>query len=349
MPKLRVRGRRQAVATALLAGACALLGCSATGGSGGRGYGVEDPGSDGARGSAVGQENGGSGEPDGAGEADDAGGPDDRPLVLTTFTVLADMARNVGGGHVRVESVTDVGAEIHGYEPTPEDLTRGQGADLVLDNGLGLEAWFDQFMADVDAEHVVLSEGVVPIPIAGREDATNPHAWMSPSAGRVYVENIVDALRDLDPAHAEDYAANGRAYAAELEEVRQGLVAALGTLPAEHRVLVTCEGAFSYLARDAGLQEAYLWPVNAERQSTPRQVAAVIDRVREDDVPAVFCESTVNADAQLQVAAETGARYGGTLYVDSLSQPEGPVPTYLDLLRHDAAVIVAGLTGKERP
>jgi len=195
----------------------------------------------------------------------------------------------------------------------------------------------------------VLSEGVEPIPIAGREDATNPHAWMSPSAGRVYVENIVDALRDLDPAHAEDYAANGRAYAAELEEVRQGLVAALGTLPAEHRVLVTCEGAFSYLARDAGLQEAYLWPVNAERQSTPRQVAAVIDRVREDDVPAVFCESTVNADAQLQVAAETGARYGGTLYVDSLSQPDGPVPTYLDLLRHDAAVIVAGLTGKERP
>jgi manganese transport system substrate-binding protein len=340
MPKFRPRVRRQAVVTALLACACALAGCASTDGDGDRGYGVGEQGSEGARGSAVGQE---------GGDGETTGGRDERPLVLTTFTVLADMVRNVGGEHVRVESVTDVGAEIHGYEPTPEDLTRGQGADLVLDNGLGLEAWFDQFMADVDAERVVLSQGVEPIPIAGREDTTNPHAWMSPSAAQVYVENIVDALRDLDPAHAEDYAANGRQYAAELEEVRLGLVAALGTLPEEHRVLVTCEGAFSYLARDAGLREAYLWPVNAERQSTPRQVAAVIDRVREDDVPAVFCESTVNADAQLQVAAETGARYGGTLYVDSLSRPDGPVPTYLDLLRHDAATIVAGLTGEEPP
>ncbi|PFG38884.1 manganese transport system substrate-binding protein [Georgenia soli] len=284
---------------------------------------------------------------EGAAERPDAGPDDGRPLVLTTFTVLADMARNVGGEHVRVESITDVGAEIHGYEPTPDDLRRGEGADLVLDNGLGLEAWFAQFMSDVGARHVVLSEGVEPIPIAGRKDAVNPHAWMSPRAGQIYVQNIVEALSELDPAHADDYAADGRAYAAELEKVREELVAELATLPPQHRVLVTCEGAFSYLARDAGLEEAYLWPVNAERQSTPRQVAAVIDRVRADDVPAVFCESTVNGTAQRQVAAETGARYGGTLYVDSLSKPDGPVPTYLDLLRHDAATIVAGLTGKE--
>ena len=283
----------------------------------------------------------------GATQQPDARPDDGRPVVLTTFTVLADMARNVGGEHVRVESITDVGAEIHGYEPTPDDLTRAEGADLVLDNGLGLEAWFAQFMADVGAKHVVLSEGVEPIPIAGREEAVNPHAWMSPEAGQIYVQNIVEALSELDPAHADDYAAEGRAYAAELENVRQELVAELATLAEQRRVLVTCEGAFSYLARDAGLQEAYLWPVNAERQSTPRQVAAVIDRVRADDVPAVFCESTVNGAAQRQVAAETGARYGGTLYVDSLSKPDGPVPTYLDLLRHDAATIVTGLTGKE--
>ncbi|MFC7404830.1 metal ABC transporter substrate-binding protein [Georgenia alba] len=272
---------------------------------------------------------------------------DDRPLVLTTFTVLADMVRAVAGGHVRVESITDVGAEIHGYEPTPEDLRQGAEADLVLDNGFGLEAWFSQFLTDVDAEHVVLSDGVDPLPVHGAETghATNPHAWMSPVAGEVYIENIVSALSDLDPAHAAEYAANGEAYAAELEEIHGEMASALGELPPERRVLVTCEGAFSYLARDTGLEEAYLWPVNAERQSTPRQVTAVIDRVRADEVPAVFCESTVDDTGQRQVAAETGARYAGTLYVDSLSGPEGPVPTYLDLLRHDAATIVAGLTG----
>ncbi|MPV37348.1 metal ABC transporter substrate-binding protein [Georgenia subflava] len=292
----------------------------------------------------------GSGRGDaGAAPTTDSAVDDDRPVVLTTFTVLADMARNVAGDHLRVESITDVGAEIHGYEPTPEDLRRAAGADLVLDNGLGLEAWFAQFVADVDAEHVVLSDGVKTIAIAGEDGVVNPHAWMSPSGGQVYVDNIVEALSDLDPAHAGDFAANGAAYAAELEELRVELVESLRALPPDQRVLVTCEGAFSYLARDAGLAEAYLWPVNSERQSTPRQVAAVIDRVRAEDVPAVFCESTVNGDAQRQVAAETGARYGGTLFVDSLSGPGGPVPTYLDLLRHDAATIVTGLTGEDLP
>ncbi|MFH5824445.1 metal ABC transporter substrate-binding protein [Georgenia sp. AZ-5] len=275
------------------------------------------------------------------------GADDGRPLVLTTFTVLADMARNVAGEHVRVESITDVGAEIHGYEPTPADLTRAAGADLVLDNGLGLEAWFEQFIADVDAPHAVLSEGIDPLPIAGEAHLANPHAWMSPVAGQVYVENIAAALTRLDPAHAADYAANADAYAAELDALHAELVEELAELPPNQRVLVTCEGAFSYLARDAGLEEAYLWPVNSERQSTPRQVAAVIDRVRADDVPAVFCESTVSDEGQRQVAAETGARFGGVLFVDSLSEPDGPVPTYLDLLRHDARTIVAGLTGAE--
>ena len=284
---------------------------------------------------------------DAAGTSAGADAGDDRPLVLTTFTVLADMTRNVAGDLVRVESITDVGAEIHGYQPTPDDLTQAAGADLVLDNGLGLEAWFAQFIGDVDAPHVVLSDGLDPLPIAGEHHLVNPHAWMSPVAGRTYVENIVDALSILDPANGPTYAANGQAYAGELDQVRRTLVESLGHLPANQRMLVTCEGAFSYLARDAGLREAYLWPVNSERQSTPRQVAAVIDQVRADDVPAVFCESTVNADGQRQVAAETGARFGGTLYVDSLSGPDGPVPTYLDLLRHDARTIVAGLTGQE--
>ena len=272
---------------------------------------------------------------------------DDRPVVLTTFTVLADIARNVAGDHLRVESITRVGAEIHGYDPTPGDVARARDADLVLDNGLGLEAWFAQFLDGVDVPHVVVSDGVDVLDVT--EDAyagrPNPHAWMSPLRTQVYVANVADAFADLDPAHAADYRANAAAYSAELQAVHDELVAAVATLPERQRVLVTCEGAFTYLAHDAGLDEHYLWAVNAERQSTPRQVAAVVDVVRERDVPAVFCESTVSDTAMRQVVDASDARFGGTLYVDSLSEPDGPVPTYLDLLRHDVRTIVDGLTG----
>ena len=291
--------------------------------------------------------------PDGDDLARDSEAPDDRPVVLTTFTVLADITRNVAGERVRVESITKVGAEIHGYEPTPGDLRRAAAADLILDNGLGLEAWFERFVADLDVPHVVVSEGVTPIPIAADDAAAhptaddvalNPHAWMSPTAGARYAHNIAEALADLDPPGAAEYRTNADALAAELESLDAHLDAAIATVPAHRRVLVTCEGAFSYLARDAGLEEAYIWAVNAERQATPRRVARVIDLVREREVPAVFCESTVSPQPMERVAESTGANLAGTLYVDSLSEPDGAVPTYLDLLRHDIDVIVAGLT-----
>ncbi|WP_456284791.1 metal ABC transporter substrate-binding protein [Microbacterium sp. JZ101] len=272
---------------------------------------------------------------------------DDRPVVLTTFTVLADIARNVAGEHLSVESITKVGAEIHGYEPTPGDIRRAADADLILDNGLNLEAWFAQFVDSVDVPHVVVSEGVEPIDIAGDAYAgkPNPHAWMSPVNVQVYVDNMVEAFSELDPEHADDFAANGEAYAQQLQAVQDELVDALAPLPENERALVTCEGAFSYLARDAGLTEAYIWPVNAEQQATPQQIAAAIEFVEANGVRAVFCESTVSDKPMQQVVEATGAAFGGTLYVDSLSEPEGPVPTYLDLIRHDASLIVEGLTG----
>ncbi|GGH50924.1 metal ABC transporter substrate-binding protein [Microbacterium album] len=279
----------------------------------------------------------------------DAGGADDgRPVVLTTFTVLADIARNVAGEHLRVESITKVGAEIHGYEPTPGDIRVASEADLILDNGLNLEAWFAQFVQTVDVPHVVVSEGVEVIDIAGDAGAgaPNPHAWMSPLAVQIYVDNMVDAFAELAPEHAESFAEQGEAYKGELQEVHDELVAALAPLPDTQRALVTCEGAFSYLARDAGLTEAYIWPVNAEQEATPQRIAATIEFVREHDVPAVFCESTVSDRAMRQVVEATGAEFGGVLYVDSLSEADGPVPTYLDLIRHDVATIVAGLTGR---
>ncbi len=272
---------------------------------------------------------------------------DDRPVVLTTFTVLADLAQNVAGEHLRVESITKVGSEIHGYEPTPGDLRTAASADLLLDNGLGLEAWFAQFIEQLDVPHVVLGDTVTPIPIDGdaAAGAPNPHAWMSAAEAEGYVATIAAAFADLDPEHAEDFAANAETYTAELRSVHDELLAALAELPQNHRALVTCEGAFSYLARDAGLTEHYLWPVNAEQEATPQQIAATIDFVAENEVPAVFCESTVSDRAMQQVVEATGTTFGGTLYVDSLSAADGPVPSYLDLLRHDVELIIAGLSG----
>ncbi|WP_434993760.1 metal ABC transporter substrate-binding protein [Arthrobacter sp. Ld5] len=269
--------------------------------------------------------------------------PDDRPHVLTTFSVLADLVDTVGGGHVRVESITKVGAEIHGYEPTPSDLVRAQDADLVIDNGLGLERWFERFLNSVDAPHVVLSDGVEPIDIRTGDyrGRANPHAWMSPVAAQTYVDNTVVALSGLAPEHAADFEANGRELKADLADLLADFREDLADVDAA--ALVTCEGAFSYLARDAGLRESFIWPVNADSEGTPRQIRDVIAFVEENRVPTLFCESTVNPSAQEQVALATGARLGGTLYVDSLSGPEGPVPTFLDLIRYDLHTIAEGL------
>jgi manganese transport system substrate-binding protein len=273
-----------------------------------------------------------------------AASPEERPRVLTTFTVLADMADTIGGGHVVVESITKVGAEIHGYQPTPSDLIRAQDADLILDNGLGLERWFERFLHAVPAPHVVLSEGVEPVNIrsGNYEGKPNPHAWMSPKAAKVYVDNIVAAFSDLLPEHAGDFRRNGTDYKQRLDTLMADLQDAFAD-PAAVPALVSCEGAFSYLVRDAGLREAYLWPVNSDAEGTPRQIKDVIAQVRQHRIPSVFCESTVNPESMQQVAAATGARLITPLYVDSLSGPEGPVPTHLELIQHDISLITKGL------
>ncbi|MEV2276855.1 metal ABC transporter substrate-binding protein [Nocardiopsis sp. NPDC049922] len=271
---------------------------------------------------------------------------DGRPLVLTTFTVIADMARNVAADRVEVVSITRPGVDIHVYEPTPDDLARGQDADLILENGMGLEAWFQQFTERIDAPTATISDGIEPIPIASGdyEGEPNPHAWMSPDNAQIYVDNIRDALVELDPEGEAGYDAAAEAYKAEIADVGAYLETELAEVPESSRALVTCEGAFPYLARDAGLTEMYLWSVNSEGEATPQQTAAVTEFVSDNDVPSLFCESTVNDSTQRSVARETGAEMGRTLYVDSLSEDGGPVPTYLDLIRYDAEAIVEGLS-----
>jgi len=273
-----------------------------------------------------------------------------KKVVLTTFTVLADMAQNVAGDRAIVESISKLGAEIHGYEPTPSDLERGQGANLILDNGLNLERWAERFYNNIPkVSHVTLSDGVQPISIA--EDAyqgkPNPHAWMSPQNALIYVENIRKALNTVDPANAATYDSNATAYSAKIRAIDIKLKQAISAIPPDKRFMVTCEGAFSYLARDYGLKEVYIWSVNAEQQATPKQVEKVINTVKENQIPAVFCESTISNEAQLQVAKETGAKFAGVLYVDSLSLPNGPASTYLKLLEHNVNTLIQGLEGQQ--
>ncbi|WP_449757987.1 metal ABC transporter substrate-binding protein [Erwinia persicina] len=266
--------------------------------------------------------------------------------VITTFTVIADMAKNVAGDAADVASITKAGAEIHEYQPTPGDIKRARGAQLILANGLNLELWFQRFYQHLPGvPEVVVSDGIVPMgisdgPYSGKP---NPHAWMSPKNALIYVDNIRDALVKYDPGNADTYRKNAAAYKEKINATVAPVQQALAQIPADKRWLVTSEGAFSYLTRDFGLKELYLWPINADQQGTPQQVRKVIDKVKQEKIPAVFSESTVSDKAARQVARETGSHYGGVLYVDSLSAADGPVPTYLDLLRVTSDTIVNGI------
>ena len=265
--------------------------------------------------------------------------------VVTTFTVIQDIAQNVAGDAATVESITKPGAEIHEYEPTPKDIVKAQSADLILWNGLNLERWFERFFQNIkDKPAVVVTEGVTPLSIyeGPYKDAPNPHAWMSPSNALIYVENIKNALVKYDPQNADTYQKNAAAYAEKIKQLDKPLREKLSQIPADQRWLVTSEGAFSYLAKDYDLKEGYLWPINAEQQGTPQQVRKLIDLVKKNHIPVVFSESTVSAKPAQQVAKESGAKYGGVLYVDSLSAADGPVPTYIDLLNVTVSTIVKG-------
>ncbi len=278
-----------------------------------------------------------------------AGHGAEKKRIVTTFTIIQDMAQNVAGEAAIVESITKPGAEIHGYEPTPQDIVKAQKADLVLWNGLNLERWFEKFFGNLrSVPSAVLTEGITPIgieegPYTGKP---NPHAWMSPRNAVIYVENIRRALVQLDPANAATYNANAATYTAKFTAIEETVRAELAKIPKHQRWLVTSEGAFPYLARNYDLHELFLWAVNADQQGTPQQVRKVIDGVRAHAIPVVFSESTVSDKPARQVAKETGARYGGVLYVDSLTGPDGPAPTYLKLMEYNAQTIVRGFTSK---
>ena len=265
--------------------------------------------------------------------------------VITTFTIIQDMAQNIAGDAPVVESITKPGAEIHDYQPTPKDIVKAQDAELILWNGLNLERWFERFFRSIrNVPSVVVTDGITPLSIyeGDYEGTPNPHAWMSPNNALVYIENIRAAFVQYDPDNADTYNQNAERYAAEIKALDAPLRAKLDQIPEEKRWLVTSEGAFGYLAADYNLKEAYLWPINADQEGSPQQVKHLIDTIRKYNIPVLFSESTISDKPAKQVAKETGAKYGGVLYVDSLSDQNGPVPTYIKLLETTVETIVKG-------
>ena len=266
--------------------------------------------------------------------------------IVTTFTIIADITKNITGDAAEVLSITKPGAEIHGYQPTPKDIVKAYDADLILWNGMNLEMWFEQFFSNLnETTSITVSEGIDAINISegDYQGLPNPHAWMGLNEALIYVDNIVNALSYYDKKNSELYFQNAVKYKEKIISTIEPLKESILQLPEKQRWLVTCEGAFSYLARDLNLKELFIWPMNADEVGTPKQIKKVIDRINENEIPIIFCESTVNQAPAKQIAKETGAKFGGILYVDSLSDKNGPVPTYLDLLKSTYNTVEKGL------
>ena len=268
-----------------------------------------------------------------------------KEVILASFTVLADIIENVAKDEFVVKSITKPGVEVHGYQPTPSDLIKASKAFVFIDNGFGFELWAEKFVSNLQIKRVTISNRLEPIFIS--EDfykgKPNPHAWISPKRGMIYVDIIVDSLSELKPSEAESFKNNGQIYKNKIAKIDKDFSLFINNLEKNNRYLVTCEGAFSYLTNDYGLKEAYLWPVNAESQITPKRMARTISLVKNKKIPSVFCESTVSNESQMVVASETGANFQGDLFVDSLSQDDESVNTYLKMLQHNLTLIKKGL------
>ena len=275
--------------------------------------------------------------------------------AVATFSILADLVRQVGGPNVAVTSLVAPGADAHGYTPAPADSRALAQAQVVVANGLGFEGWIDRLIraSGAKAPVVVASAGVPTLTGEhdhGDEDKghrhgseLDPHAWQSVANVKRYVANIRDGLAKADPAQAEAYARNAAAYTADLDRLEAEIRATVAAIPAEHRRIITTHDSFAYFSAAYGL--AFIAPqgVSTASEASPKDVARIIRQIRRDKVPAVFLETIADPRLMQQIARESGARIGGKVYSDSLSPPDGPAPTYLAMMRANLAAFRAAL------
>ncbi|MGJ4903361.1 metal ABC transporter substrate-binding protein [Bradyrhizobium sp. HKCCYLRH2060] len=262
--------------------------------------------------------------------------------VVTSFSILADFVRQVGGDKVSVASLVGPDSDVHVYTPTPHDAKDVGAARLLIVNGLGLEGWLPRLQqaSGSKAPIITATQGIRP---RKRGTDADPHAWQSVGNAKVYVRNIRDALVAADPADAEVFKANAERYLAELDALDREVRAEIDKIPAERRKVISTHDAFGYFADAYGV--AFIAPlgVSTETEPSARDVAEIIRQVKKTGIPAVFLENFNDDRLVGRIAAETGAKIGGTLYSDALSDEKGPVPTYIAMVRHNIRALTSAL------
>ncbi|VFU10220.1 ABC transporter substrate-binding protein [Methylocella tundrae] len=267
--------------------------------------------------------------------------------VVATFSVLADLARNVGGDRVEVISLVGPNGDAHVYQPSPEDAKHLNAAKLILVNGLGLEGWLDRLISASGAKApiVVATKGIEPRQMEEEgKIGEDPHAWQSIPNAKIYVENIRDGLIAVDPGGADAYRANATAYLARLDELDKEVRAALAAIPPKRREIITTHDAFGYFG--AAYDFKFIAPegVSTETEASARDVARIIRQIKTEKIPAVFLENITDPRIARRIAEESGATIGGALFSDALSPPDGPAPTYVEMMRNNIKQLTAALS-----
>lgn len=270
----------------------------------------------------------------------------DKLPVVATFTILADLARNVGGDRVEVRTLVGPNGDAHVYQPTPADAKNLGAARLILVNGLGLEGWIDRLIkaSGAKAPVVVATKGIQPRQLeeAGHIGA-DPHAWQSIANAKIYVANIRDGLIAADPEGADNYRANTAAYLAKLDALEAEVTAALAKIPPARREIITTHDAFGYFG--AAYEFRFIAPegVSTETEASARDVARIIRQIKAEKIPAVFLENVADPRLAKRIAEESGAKIGGALFSDALSPADGPAATYIEMMRNNVKELSAAL------
>lgn len=268
--------------------------------------------------------------------------------IVSTASIFADMAENIAGGHVMVKTIVPVGGDPHIYDPTPADAQLVASADLILRNALTFEGWLDDLIASANtkAKIVTITQGIEAIH-AVHKNSSDPHAWMSAANGLVYIENIKNALVELDPDNREVYEFNYGVYRKQLEELDAYIFNEVKKIPERRRILITSHDAFEYYGQRYGLRLESVLGISTDAEAQTSDMVRLSNIIRESGVPAVFIETTVNPKLLQQIATDNKVRIGGKLFSDSIGDKDSDAPSYYEMLKYNTDTIVRALASNE--